>query len=106
MPTLRINRFPEYANRFRKIKIIMDGNEVMELKHGESKEIPISEGPHALMAKIDYCVCPIVNFIATGDKKKTFKLTSFAQHNPFGLWAALYYSIFKTGKYLRLTPED
>jgi hypothetical protein len=106
MPTLQIDRSSEWTNYMRSIKIIMDGQEILKLKNGESKEITIPEGVHHLMARVDWGTCPIVSFQISGNEKKTFKLTSFAKHSRLGAFAALYYMVFASSRYLRLTEQN
>lgn len=53
MATLTITRAPQFINRFRSYRIIIDGLEMDRLKHAESKTITLSPGTHAVLAKID-----------------------------------------------------
>ncbi|MGB8193708.1 MAG: hypothetical protein WCF67_17380 [Chitinophagaceae bacterium] len=105
MATLQISRESEYANRFRKINIILDGKKVGELANGESKDFEITEGVHTLHATIDWCGSNPVSFTIADQEKKTIGLTSFAKHNPIGIFAAFYYILFATKKYLHLRMQ-
>lgn len=102
MATIRITRHNEYANKIRKIKILIDGNEYDSIANGESKEIHVIEGRHTLQAKIDWCSSNILTFDISDNDFKNFDLTSFAKHNSLGSFAAIYYITFGASKYLNL----
>ena len=50
------------SDAFRAYKIFIDGNQVDEIKSGESKRIELSEGEHMLQLKIDWCTSKEVRF--------------------------------------------
>lgn len=102
MTILKITRIAENANRFRKVKIFLDGKELGTISNGETKDFEINEGPHILEAKIDWCSSGKLNFTVSEKKWVAFELSSFAKHNPFGIWAAIYYITFGTNKYLNM----
>jgi len=55
MSTLTIQRDTGWADKFRKYRILVDGVEVGQLGEREMLRHEISEGPHAIEAKIDWC---------------------------------------------------
>ncbi len=55
MATLVVRRDKGYADRIRKYRILVDGVEIGKLGEEESIRKEISEGPHVVEAKIDWC---------------------------------------------------
>ena len=102
MATLRISRCSEYANRLRVIKLFLDNKEVGTISNGETKDFEISEGTHVLQAKIDWCSSNILIFPISEEATKAVDLTSFAKHNPLGVFATIYYITFGSSKFLHL----
>ena len=102
MASLTIVRSSEYANRIRKIDILLDDKKIGDISNGESKTFDIPGGQHSLKAKVDWCSSNLVNFDIPGEGSKSFSLTSFAKHNPFGIFATIYYITLGSKKYLNL----
>ncbi|MEN9441753.1 MAG: hypothetical protein RLZ33_1830 [Bacteroidota bacterium] len=55
MAQISINRLSGYSNKFRKIKLVLDHQEIAELKDGEIKILNVSPGTHTIKAEIDWC---------------------------------------------------
>ena len=96
MAKITINRISGFSNVLRKIKIILDGQEIDEIKDGEIKSIEVSPGRHKLIAKIDWCQSNEIEFnIAEGEYRR-FLLKGT---NPF---LGLYYITIGRKSYLKL----
>ena len=100
MPSLKITRSNEYANRIRDIKIFLDGTLLGRISNGETKDFEITAGDHLRQAKIDWCTNNKVTFNIGGDRAKNFYLDSFANHNSIGIFATICYATFGANKYL------
>jgi hypothetical protein len=97
---LKIVRDSGYADRLRAYGVIVDGKTVGEIKDGETKEFPLSDGQHELSLKIDWCGSQTIHFTtAQGDA-----LTFDAKSNLRGpkVMAALWYALFARSSYLYL----
>lgn len=105
MAILSIKRSNEFANKFRKISIIINGNIAGEIGNGETKEFEIGDDMSTVQAKIDWCTSNTVLIYPKQGKSHSILLSSFAKHNPFGALAAFYYVAFAKDKYLRLEEE-
>lgn len=102
MPVLQIKRSDEYANRFRNIKIFLDGKQLGSIKNAATESFEIPEGRHLLQAKIDWCSSNTITLVIKGGETKIFSMTSFAKKNPLGSMAVLYYISFAANKFLHL----
>jgi hypothetical protein len=68
MALLRIVRDSGHADRIRAYRVVVDGNTVGKIGDGETKEFPVSAGPHNLSIKIDWCGSKAVPFtVAEGE---------------------------------------
>jgi hypothetical protein len=105
MATLRITRTSEYANRLRKIKLILDNKELSLIANGETKDFEIPVGVHTLQAKIDWCSSNRLTFTIAESGIKSFDLSSFAKHSTLGVFSAIYYITFGASKYLNLKEK-
>ncbi len=65
MPIITINRIREFENRFRKIRIEIDGKLAGKIKNGEKKQFTVSHGKHYIQAKIDWCTSNILEINST-----------------------------------------
>lgn len=102
MAQIEITRSGEYANRLRSIQIFIDNGLVGSISNGETKSFDVSEGSHTVQAKIDWGRSNIATIEVGKDEKKSFKMTSFAKHNPLGTLAAIYYTTIASDRYLHL----
>jgi hypothetical protein len=68
MALLRITRKSEFKDFLRAYKVIVDGNVVGRIRHGETKEFPVTSGEHDLSLRIDWCGSDEFHFtVAEGD---------------------------------------
>jgi hypothetical protein len=102
MAILKIARLNEKTNRLRAIKIFVDGVNVGTIANGETKDFEVAAGAHEIIAKIDWCTSNVVSCMLSEKETKLFALNSFAQTNPLGIFAAIYYTSFGRKKYLNL----
>jgi hypothetical protein len=97
---LKIVRDSGYADRLRAYKVVVDGKTVGEIRDGETKEFPISDGQHELSLKIDWCGSQTIHFTTAHGDALTFN----AKSNLRGpkVMAALWYALFARNSYLHL----
>ena len=63
MGTLEIKRSENgYADSTRPYTICIDGVVIGDIKKGEAKSFPLSDGFHSLQLKIDWCTSRVENF--------------------------------------------
>lgn len=96
MAQIRINRLSGYSNKFRKIKLVLDHQEIAELKDGEIKILNVSPGTHTIKAEIDWCQSNEIEITIREGETKELVLKGT---NPF---LALYYITFGRKNYLLL----
>ena len=106
MPTLKITRSDEYANRMRNILISLDGKDLGRLSHAETKDFEIAAGMHHLRAKIDWCGSNKITFTIAENETAHFYVDSFAKHNPLGIFAGIFYITFGAGRYLHMERKN
>ena len=56
MGKLVVVRPRQWADRFRKYRIYVDGERVAEIRSGETQEILVKDGPHEIWTKVDWCI--------------------------------------------------
>src|SRR5664279_2250666 len=64
MALIRITRDRGFADRMRAYRVLVDGQEIGEIRSGETKEFPIAAGPHELTARIDWAGSQVIRFTA------------------------------------------
>ena len=101
MPKLIIQRPNEFINRFREYVIYIDGKNIGSIANGKIKEFDVTSGSHSLVAKIDWCSSPEINFEITDTKAKIFSVGGFTSAVPLFL-SLLYYLTIGRKKYLTL----
>jgi hypothetical protein len=102
MAILKIARLNEKTNRLRAIKLFVDGVNVGTIANGETKDFEVTASAHEVIAKIDWCTSNQISCVISDKETKLFALNSFAQTNPLGIFAAIYYTSFGRKKYLNL----
>jgi len=105
MATIQITRSSEYTNRLRKIRLVLDNKELDSISNGETKNFIVSAGSHTLQAKIDWCTSNKITFTLGENDTRSFDLASFAKTSSLGIFAAIYYITFGSGKYLDLREK-
>jgi hypothetical protein len=77
MATLIIQRSSEYLNRFRNIEILVNGKPAGKVANGDTLQIDVPAGIHAVVARIDWATSNTVNLTATESEAYLFKLAGF-----------------------------
>jgi hypothetical protein len=67
-------------NRFRGFSLYLNGQKLGDIFNDEKEEFEIPEGDHELVAKIDWCSSPAVNFNINNNDVQTFNVGGF-KHN-------------------------
>jgi len=49
-----------WRDRARRYDVMIDGQEVAKVRHGQRLELPVAPGRHEVFLKIDWCRSPIV----------------------------------------------
>ncbi|MFC7444742.1 hypothetical protein [Mesoflavibacter profundi] len=96
MPTVTFNRISEYENRFRKIRLEVNGKLFTKINNGEIKKLELPYGKHYFQAKIDWCTSNILEVELIEDID--IKLMK-------GKGSTLYRTTFGYKKYLLLQLE-
>lgn len=101
---IRINRSPEFRDKVRSYKVIVDDEFIGELKSGETKNFEVSEGEHTIYLKIDWCKSNKLDFKATANE-----LCEFDCGNSMKSWRvffSLIYISFLKNQYLWLKVKN
>ena len=96
MSQITVKRSSEYANKLRKIQLVLDDQVIDEIEDGEIKTIKVKPGKHILKAKIDWCQSNEIVFNINEGEDKEFFLKGTSP------LLALYYITFGKDKYLQL----
>ena len=73
MTSVKISRISEFASKFRKYKIIVDGDNMGTIKDGKTVEIPVQPGEHELYLKIDWCRSNKITFNIADEEQVQFR---------------------------------
>jgi hypothetical protein len=103
MGTLVISRTRQYANMARRCSILVDDKHVAYVSHGETIEIPVDDGDHTVVAKMDWCRSTPLAVSVQPDS--TVKLRTGCYAKGFGLYLAIIY-IMIPGWYLYVEPAE
>ena len=87
MARIVIVRSNEHINRFWGIDLYLNGEKLGDICNDETMEFEIPEGNHSLVAKIDWCGSPELNFEVGKNDIQTFNVSGF-KHNKMVLPAA------------------
>ena len=77
MATLTIQRSSEYLNRFRNIEILVDGKRAGKVANGDSLQVEVPTGTHAIQARIDWATSNSVDLTASEGEAYFFQLAGF-----------------------------
>lgn len=99
MSKIIINRAAGYSNKLRKIKLILNNEEIGKIEDDEIKTIDLEPGKYKIKAEIDWCQSNEIEFNIVEDEIRKFNLRGT---NPFLI---LYYITFGRNKYLKLDLE-
>ncbi len=100
MTSLKISRKSEYPTKYRKYKIIVDGDKKGTIKTGERVEIPIQPGNHELYLKIDWGRSNKIAFTNVDGEKVQFRCCYRGDWT--NAFLGLYYFFIKPHEYLLL----
>ena len=99
--TIVLARASAYADRVRAYKVMLDGQQVGEIRNGETKSFPVPAGAHALHLKIDWTTSQPVTFdVAPGD---TIRFACSPKGNAL---SAMVFALLTPKKYLKLERES
>jgi hypothetical protein len=74
MATLTISRARQFINRLRNYKILVNGEEITQLEHGESKNLVLAAGTYHIKAKIDWVSSEEYEITLAGDELQTLEI--------------------------------
>jgi len=94
---LSIKREASWANRLRKYKVILDGEEVGSIGESGTFEYPINPGLHTLYLQIDWCRSNKLEFEIENNEILKFKCGGVRN---FKFFAIIWYITFKRTSYL------
>ena len=97
---LRLTRSRAWADKLRAYRVLVDDEQIGEIRNGESKEFSVAPGEHTLTLKVDWCRSRIVPFTAPASGDVVFDCGT----NIVG-WKLLFatlYIIFKKNDYMML----
>jgi len=81
MAVINIRRSSEYNNRARDYHLYLNDKKIGSIANGESKDFTIPSGGHKLVAKIDWCSSPEINFQINDAEEKKFITGGFKHGN-------------------------
>lgn len=73
---ITITRNSGYIDRFRKYKVVVDGEVIGTLTNGETKSFDINAGKHALCLTVDWARSNVVELTASDSDEVKFKCSS------------------------------
>ena len=95
MATIRVIRPPtKYRDRRRKYELLVDGSSLAKIGHGETVDLSVGEGRHAVQAKIDRAATPAVEIDVAADETVALRVAP-------GSGAAIV-NVMRPSKYLTL----
>ena len=103
MATLTVRRDKGYADKLRKYRILLDGSEIGQLAEGAILRQDISEGPHELEARVDWCGSQPLGFDAVAGDQVVVVRSAL---RGWGVMLALWYTIFNRRGYLALELQQ
>jgi hypothetical protein len=90
-------RSGRYQDRARAYKVLLDGQEVGKVKHGESVSVDATPGPHRLQMKIDWATSEPIDLDVQPDQDLHFEC--WPNSTPL---TALYWITFGRNRYIGL----
>ena len=97
---IRVTRTESYADRLRAYRILVDGVERARLKAGDSVDILVGAGSHAVAAKVDWCGSPTVDVTTRPGSTATMECASNLQGPR--IFLAIFYTTLFRDQYLTL----
>ena len=75
MATIQVFRpATKYRDRARKYELLVDGAPLAKISHGETVDLQVSEGHHAVQAKIDWATTPTVEIDVAADETVALRI--------------------------------
>lgn len=102
MPNIKLIRDSGWADKVRSYKIILDGEELCNIKDGQIFDCPISSGTHVIEAKIDWCGSGKINF-EVSDEDIVFDVKSSLRGS--AIFGAIF-MLFQPNSWLSLTQRS
>jgi hypothetical protein len=91
-----VERLEGLRDRARAYKVMIDGQEVGTIRHGQQQSFQITPGTHEVFLKIDWCRSPKLSVDVVGGQR--VKVTCV----PSGtIWTAIFAIVFKPTSYIR-----
>ena len=101
---ITLNRPKQFADRIRSYKIKIDGNNVSEIKAGDSISIKIPYGSSVIRANVDWGLSNEYQISNLSSNDTLIVKNSFS-HKLWIPFIAIYYVIFARKKYLQLSKD-
>ncbi|MBN4071946.1 hypothetical protein JYT83_00860 [bacterium AH-315-F18] len=99
MPNLTVLRDNGWTDKIRNYRILVDGIEIGSLGEGAKLKHPISEGPHVIEAKIDWCGSHPLEFSTTTEDQTVVVKSGLRGWRVF---LSIYYITFGRRNYITL----
>lgn len=103
MATLIVRRDKGYADKLRYYRIMLDGLEIGQIAEGTELRQDISEGPHVVEAKIDWCGSQPLEFHALAGDQVVIVRSAL---RGFRLFLVFVYVFFNKRGYLTLELQQ
>src|SRR5262249_24806466 len=104
MTKIRLVRDSGYADRLRAYVLLVDGNNVCELRNGEVQEVCVAPGQRSLSARIDWCGSKPLQFAAPEDGTLSFIVKSNLRG--WRILLGLFYALCAPKSYIRIKQEE
>jgi hypothetical protein len=102
MPKLTLVRdSPLRRDRWRRYRVLIDGELAGLIGHGETEEFDVSPGQHVVQLKVDWCGSPPLSLDDVGTEG--VELTCGPDYSP---WFPLWRAIFRPGHWISLRPAN
>lgn len=99
MPTLTVLRDKGWVDKLRKYRIMLDGVEIGKLGEGAALHKQLTDGPHVIDAKIDWCGSQPLRIEAQSEDKTVLVRSAL---RGWRVLLAVFYVIFNRRGYLIL----
>lgn len=103
MPTLTVRRDKGFADKLRKYRILLDGVEIGKLAEGTALRQDISEGPHVVEARVDWCGSQPLEFDARAGEQVAVVRSAL---RGWRIMLVFFYVIFNRRGYLTLELQQ
>lgn len=104
--TIQIRRKRDYFGVTRKLKIIIDGDHVADLKWDQGIDIHVRPGYHTVQVKMDWCTCTPVGLKLEAGKRVSFEVGSGFDESVSNMFSQLYNLFFNASDFFTLTRQQ